>query len=61
MSPSRGNCGGGPNQVDAHQQGEKHADEDGGEREEKILNADDFVIEAENLLADETLGCRVCV
>ena len=50
-----------PDQVDAHQQRQKHADEHGGQRQKVILNSDDFVVEAENLLADEPLWCRVGV
>ena len=53
--------GGGPHQVDPHQQGEEHADEDRGQGEKVVLEADDFVIEAENVFPNETLGGSVFV
>src|SRR5260370_7900414 len=50
-----------PDQVDAHQQRQKHADEHRGQRQKIILQADDFMIETENPLADEPLRCCVSV
>jgi hypothetical protein len=47
--------------MDAHQQRQKHADEHRGQRQEKILKADDFMIEAENPFANEPLRCGVSV
>ena len=44
-----------PDQVNAHQQRQEHPDKHRRERQEEILNADDFVIEAENVFPDETL------
>ena len=44
-----------PYQVDAHQQREKHSDKHGGECQEEILNADDFVVQTEDVFPDETL------
>ena len=44
-----------PDHVDAHQKRQKHPDKHRRERQEEILNADDFVIEAENVFPNETL------
>src|SRR6266852_3499815 len=47
--------------MDAHQQREKHARKHRRESEEKILEADHLVVEAEDPLADEALRGRVGV
>ncbi len=48
-----------PHQVNAHQQRKKHPDKHRRERQEEILNADDFVIEAKNIFSNEPLRARV--
>src|SRR5260370_38858065 len=50
-----------PDQGNAHQQRQKHADEHRGQRQKIILKADDFMIETEDPLANEPLRCRVSV
>src|SRR5439155_21110132 len=50
-----------PDHVDAHQQREKHSHKHRREREEEILKPNNFVIEAENVLANETLRGRMSV
>jgi hypothetical protein len=47
--------------MDAHKQREKHADEHRSQREEVILEADDFVVETEDPLSNEALRGRVRV
>ena len=42
-----------PNHVDAHQQRQKHADEHRRQRQKIILQPDDFVIQAEDVFANE--------
>ena len=44
-----------PDEMKAHQQREHDSDRHGSERKEKILKADDFVVRAENIAADEAL------
>ena len=44
-----------PAQVHAHQHRHDHADDHGAQRQQDILNADHFVIEAEDVFANETL------
>ena len=50
-----------PDEMDPHQQGEKHADENRGEREEIILQPDDLVVETKNPFANEALRGRMLV
>src|SRR6201998_1784937 len=45
-----------PDQVNAHQPGENHADEHGDQGEPIVLLADHFVVETEDVFADEALG-----
>ncbi len=49
---------GGPGQMQAHQEGQDHADEHREQRQAKILDADHFVIDAEHVFPNET-GRRV--
>src|SRR5712691_9438843 len=51
----------GPDHVDAHQQREEHSDKYCRQRQEVILQADDFVVQTENPLADEALRGRMRV
>jgi len=72
MSPSSGNVAVGqikwmrqqrqrgrrPNQMDAHQQRQKHPDEHRGQCQKIILEPDNFVVQAEDPLSNEPLrGC----
>src|SRR5260370_3759239 len=50
-----------PDQVNAHQQRQKHADEHRGQRQKIILKADDFMIETEDQLAKKPLRSRAAV
>ena len=45
-----------PDHVDAHQQRQKHADKHRRQRQEVILNPDDFMVEAEDVFANEAVG-----
>ena len=56
LSHQRQNCGR-PDQVNAHQQRQKHSDKYRRECQKEILYADDFVIQAENVFPNETLRC----
>ena len=47
--------------MDAHQQRQEHADKHRGQRQKVILEADDFVIQAENVFANEAGRGRVRV
>jgi len=60
VSQKRQDCGG-RDQMNAHQQREEHADKHRSQREEVILEADDFMIETEDPLSNEPLGARVRV
>ena len=44
-----------PDHVNAHQQRQEHSYEHCRERQKKVLNANDFVVEAENVFPDEPL------
>ena len=50
-----------PDHVDAHQQRQEHADKHRRERQKVILQPDDFVIQAENVFANEAGRGRVSV
>ena len=45
-----------PRDIDAHYPGERHAENDGEKGQKEILDSDDLVIAAEDVLAQETLG-----
>jgi hypothetical protein len=45
--------------MDAHDPGKHHADQGGDQGQRVILLADDFVVEAENMLSDEAGGSSV--
>jgi hypothetical protein len=51
----------GPNQVNPHQPRKHHPYEHRNDREEVVLLANHFVVEAEDVLADETSWRRVVV
>ena len=46
----------GPRQMNAHQPGEEHSDQHSDESQTVILLADDFVVEAEDVLPNEAGG-----
>ena len=48
-----------PSQVDAHQPGKQHADQDRDQGQRVILLADDFVVQAENVLPDKASRRRM--
>ena len=50
-----------PDQVDAHQQGQKHAGEHRDQRQKVVLKADYLVVQAENVFPDKALGGGVRV
>ncbi len=54
-----GNGGVRPSQVDAHQPGKEHANQNRHQGQAVILLADDFVVQTENVLADKTGRRRV--